>query len=203
MQYDRNKLKALILYASSVCARSQVGAVKLHKLLYYTDMVHYAQIGAPVTGSTYRKRPLGPTSDALLPMLSEMESRGEIRIHEVDYFGFRKKEYEPLAEPDMALFSETERALIDEVIDFVCRNNTAKTISDFSHGRAWEIAEFGDELPYHGALHLFPNQVSLEALDWASGEMEAVEAERSKKDPVDYSLFSDLRKRVLQEGRAR
>jgi hypothetical protein len=201
MQYDRNKLRALILYACSVCDRSQLGAVKLHKLLYYTDMVHYAQVGTPVTGSTYRKRQLGPTADSLLPMLRDMAMRGEIRVHDVDYFGFRKKEYEPLAEPDMGLFSGAERALIDEVIDFVCRNNTAKTISDFSHGRAWEIAEFGDELPYHSALHLFPNQVTQEALDWASDEMEAVEAERPQKDPVDYPLFSDLRRRILQEGR--
>ena len=202
MQFDRAKLKAAILYICSQCERSQLGAVKLHKALYYADMVHYAQSGAPVTGATYRKRPLGPTADALLPILREMESTGAIRIHEVDYFGFRKKEYEPLEPPQMERFSEKEVTLLDEVIDFVCRNNTAKTISDFSHGMAWEIVDFGDELPYYSALHLFPNQVSLEAMEWAAGAMSDVEAERSQRDPLDYPLFADFRKRILQERSA-
>ena len=99
-------------------------------------------------------------------------------------------------------FSETERAVLDEVIDFVCRSNTAKTISDFSHSTPWEIVEFGEELPYHNALHLIPNQVSKDAFDWALEQEPAIEAERSKANPLDYPAFADLRGRFLQTGRS-
>jgi hypothetical protein len=36
------------------------GAVKLNKILYYADMLHYAHTGAPITGATYAKRQQGP-----------------------------------------------------------------------------------------------------------------------------------------------
>lgn len=202
MQFDREKLKAVILYTCRTCKPAQLGAVKLHKVLYYLDMLGYAASGTAVTGATYRKRPHGPTCDALLPMLRELVASQDIRMAEVDYFGYRKKQFEALSEPDLARLSSQEIGLLDEIIDFVCRHNSARTISEFSHGRAWEIAGFGDVLPYHGALHLFPDQVSEEAFDWASGEEAAIEDTRSKEDPLDYSLLSDLRKRVLQAGSA-
>ncbi|MGH6874164.1 MAG: type II toxin-antitoxin system antitoxin SocA domain-containing protein, partial [Aestuariivirgaceae bacterium] len=66
MQFDREKYKAVILYTCVRCEAHQLGSVKLHKVLYYADMLHYAHVGAPMTGSTYRKRPHGPTSDELL-----------------------------------------------------------------------------------------------------------------------------------------
>ena len=151
-------------------------------MLYYADMIHYALSGAPITGAIYRKRQLGPTSDALLPTLRELERSNAIRVLEVDYFGFRKKEYEVRDPPDIGRLGASEVALIDDVIDFVCRQNTAKTISEFSHGIPWEVAEYGDVLPYHGAIHLFPNQVSLEALDWAADEVGAIDIQRSKQE---------------------
>nr|WP_306267658.1 Panacea domain-containing protein [Pararhizobium sp. IMCC3301] len=202
MQFDRAKYKTIILYVSSNCDRSQLGAVKLHKVLYFLDMMHYALIGAPVTGSTYRKRPHGPTSDELLVTLRDMESEGILKIEEGDYFGFRKKEYIPLVEPEIDRLNKVERLMLDEMIEFVCRNNTAKTISQFSHNRAWEIADFGEELPYHSALHIFPSEVSPDALDWAAGEAEEIEAERSKADSLGFTDYATFRARVLQESHA-
>lgn len=200
MQFDREKLKTAILYTCLRCRASELGAVKLHKVLYYADMLHYLDAGAPMTGSTYRKRPLGPMCDQLLPTLRELSDSGHIRISDSEYYGYRKKEFTAVSAPDMNRLSDDARNLLDDVIDFVCRGNTAKTISDFSHSTPWQIVEFGDELPYHGVLHLIPNQVSLETFDWASDQAGAVEAERSKNNPLDYPVFATLRNR-LQEGR--
>ena len=202
MQFDRAKLKAVILYTCSRCAPEELGAVKLHKVLYYADMVHYLYAGVPLTGATYRKRPLGPTCDGLLSTIKELEAAGAIQVREVNYFGYRKKEYMALKEPETERLSESELAILDEVIDFVCRGHTAKTISDFSHSTPWEIVEFGEELPYHNALHLIPNQVSKEAFDWALEQASAIEAERSKTDALDYPVLASLRSRVLQAGRS-
>lgn len=201
MQFDRAKFKAVVLYVCSHCEPAALGAVKLNKALYYADMLHYLDAGSPLTGATYRKRALGPTCDQILPALRELEAAGEIQITETFYFGYRKKEYQALVEPDVERLSGRARALLDEVIDFVCRNNTAKTISDFSHSTPWEIVEFGEVLPYHNALLLIPNQVSRESFDWALEQASDIETARSQGDPLDYPVFADLRSRILQEGR--
>ena len=75
MQFDLAKLKDVILYACSRCEPSRLGAVKLHKILYFSDMIYYANVGAPLTGATYRKRPMGPTCDQLLATLNELVAR--------------------------------------------------------------------------------------------------------------------------------
>ena len=201
LQFDRAKLKAVVHYVCSQCEPAELGAVKLHKTLYYADMLHYLGFGAPLTGATYRKRPLGPMCDSLLPILRELERGGAIEVREVDYFGYRKKEYVSLQEPALDKLGTDERAILDEIIDFVCRENTAKTISDFSHSAPWEIVEFGEVLPYHNALLLVPNQVSEDAFDWALEQASDIEAARSRGNPLDYPVFADLRSRVLQEGR--
>ena len=198
MQFDRAKLKAVILYTCSACDPSKLGAVKLHKVLYYADMLWYAASGIPMTGATYRKRSLGPTCDQLIPTLRELMHEGGIEIGESDYFGYRKKEYIALQNPETERLNAGELKLLDDVIDFVCRSNTAKTISDYSHNRAWEMAEFGDVLPYHSVFHLFPTQVSQEAMDWASGEVSRVEAEGSCGEAVGGTTFRDFRNRVLE-----
>ena len=201
MQFDLAKLKDAVLYACSRCEPSRLGAVKLHKVLYFADMLHYANVGAPMTGATYRKRPMGPTCDQLLGTLTMLVSDGELQIRDVDYFGYIKKEYISSGLSHGESLSETERAVLDDVIEFVCVNNTAKTISEFSHNKAWEIAEFGEVIPYNSVFNLFPTQVSPETFEWASQEANAIAAERSKKTPVETRIFGTLREKVL--GRLR
>lgn len=64
-------------------------------------MLRYVQSGRSITGSTYRKRPLGPTCDQLLGTLKDLQRTGQLRIEEVNYFGFLKKQYIALAEADI------------------------------------------------------------------------------------------------------
>ena len=201
MQFDRAKLKAVILYVCANCEPSKLGAVKLHKVLYFSDMLHYAAIGTPITGATYRKRALGPTCDQLLISIAELAREKSLRVSEVDYFGFWKKEYVALTDADTSRLSETELSILNEIVEFVCRNNTAKTISDFSHNRAWEMAEFGDILPYHSVFHLFPMQVSQDAMDWASNEVEKIADQRSNKEALGGTSFRDFRNRILEKSR--
>jgi hypothetical protein len=197
MQFDRAKLKTVILFACAGCNPSELGAVKLHKVLYFADMLHYAHVGSPITGSTYRKRALGPTCDQLLSTIADLVRERRLEVCEVDYFGFSKKEFVPLAQAETERLNESEISLLNEVIEFACRNNTAKTISEFSHNRAWELAEFGDILPYHSVFHLFPTEVSQGAMEWASSEVSKLEGEGSQNKAVGGTTFRDFRKRVL------
>jgi hypothetical protein len=200
MQFNRAKLKDAVLFVCSSCRPAYMGAVKLNKVLYFSDMLRYAHVGTPITGATYRKRPMGPTCDQLLFTLSELQRDGSLEIRDADYFGYLKKEYIPLR-PAGASLSDEELAILTEAVEFVCINNTAKTISELSHNRAWEIAEFGDEITYNSVFNLFPTQVSDDTWNWAADEAKEIESERSKQNPVEGRVFGTLRKEVLARVR--
>jgi hypothetical protein len=83
----------------------------------------------------------------------------------------------------------------------VCHNNTAKTISELSHNRAWELAEFGAEIPYHTAYSLFPSIVSDEAIEWAKNEVADIEAQRSRGREVVYKPIGQFREELARRDR--
>jgi hypothetical protein len=197
MQFNKEKMRAVILHAAHSCNPAELGAVKLNKVLYFLDMISYAHHRLPVTGATYRKRPNGPTSDQLLFLLREMEAEGNIEIQEVDYHGFTKKQFLPLSEGEATVLNDAELGLLDDVIDFVCRRNTARSISEYSHSLPWEMADMGGEIPYKSAMLLFPNQPSPEAFEIAKEGREEIEVERQKQDPLDLPLLSNFRSRLL------
>lgn len=200
IQFDRQKFKEVVLYVCARTARDRLGAVKLNKTLYYSDMLQFAFTGHPITGAKYRKRPFGPTADGVLPALRALVSEGAVRIETERYFGYTKTIYVPLRDPDVSQIPESERSLLDDAIEFVCNQNTAKTISEFSHNKAWEMVTMGEEIPYQSAFSLFPLEVSLEATDWASSVAPEIEAERSKRPELGYESFAAFRSRV-QEAR--
>ncbi|WP_342359901.1 Panacea domain-containing protein [Terrarubrum flagellatum] len=199
IQFDRAKLKAVILYTCEKCQPSRLGAVKLHKVLYFSDMLRYAGEGSAITGATYRKRKLGPTCDQLLPTLRELETDGALEIRDADYFGYKKKEFIAKAAPDLERLNAAELALLDEVIEFVCENNSAKTISDYSHNAAWDMTDFGAVISYPSVFHLFPNQVSTEALDWSVAEVTKIEDLKSQGRALGNASYRAFRSRVLEK----
>lgn len=199
MQFDKAKLNALIMYACSKTDPACLGLVKMHKILYFSDMLFYAQEGRPITGGTYRKRPYGPMCEELSHALSELKERGYLEIKEVDYFGYQKKEFIPLESvPDITRLNTTEILLVDEIIEFVCNSNTAKTISDFSHNKAWDAVRFGDVIPYNSVYAIFPTEVSQEAIDWGTLEARHIADAGFEKASVARYDFGDFRSRVLQ-----
>lgn len=199
MQFDRNKLRAVILRTCELCPPDKLGAVKLHKVLYFLDMLAYARSGTAVTGAEYRKRPFGPTCVQLLPTLRLMERAGELAVAETDYYGFRKQEFQALTPPEPHRLSTSEELLLEAVVDFVCNQNTARSISEASHQLPWEIAEFGETIGYDTALMLLPSQPSVEAMDLIEREAGAIEAARSNGNSVDRTPYRDFRSRVLSQ----
>lgn len=194
---DRKKLKDAVGLIVESCGPNDLGAVKLHKALYYADMLSFIESGVPITGATYRKRPFGPTCDMLLNVLPEMESEGRISISESNYFGYKKKEFSSLQKTNFPTLSEREADLLRTVADWVCKGNTAKSISDFSHDIVWEMVEFGQDIPYHLAINWIPSEVSPETFE----EAEQIWKECENTRPVRASDLESgsptaLRKRM-------
>lgn len=151
--FNRDKFKALVHYICWKCEDpSKLGAVKLNKVLWFTDTVAFTQHGAPVTGARYTKQMRGPVPKAILPVLRDLEAEGKVDIRDVEYHGYAKKEFVAREEPDFDGLTEDEVALVDRAIEFVCDRNTASSISELTHDSVWKLARMGDEIPYSAVL---------------------------------------------------
>lgn len=178
MQFDRQKFKDLVHLICASSDPSKLGAVKLHKALYFSDMLHYAQHRRPITGETYRKQKFGPIAQHLWEALAQLKREGKIEVRSTEFYGYLKKEFIPNQSPDSSRFSSEELELVTDVIGTVC-DFTAKQISDFTHNQIWEAADMGEEIPYHTVFQMFPNEVTESDIAWGTKEAERIVHQRS------------------------
>jgi hypothetical protein len=167
MKFKKEKFKNLVLYICYKCDPQQLGSVKLNKTLWYSDLITYLSLNDPITGETYRKQQLGPVSSHILPILDELRNGEELVIRGEDYFGYEKKEYIALKKPNLSLFSADEISIVDEVIEVVCYEHTAKSISEKTHDRIWKLADIGEEIPYCTIFASRTGEIDTDDVDWA------------------------------------
>lgn len=193
-QFNRQKLKDVIHYVVAKTRPDELGRVKLHKVLYFIDMIWFIAEGRGLTGVEYRKQPMGPVVTDLGLILGELEDEGRIRIGKIKYFGYDKASYDSLQPPPDDRLGNLERQLMDDVIEFVCRNNTARSISDFSHTRIWDETANGAVMPYFTALNMLPVEIEDAAINWAREEAAKLVTARPGSTAVqrrDYRAFRE------------
>ena len=150
-EQNDQKFKELVLYISQRCASDPTfGAVKLNKILYFSDFFSYAKSGQAITGFEYQKLPNGPAPRRLLPVRQQMVAEGILGIQEVPLRNGRtQKRTVNLRKPNLAVLSGEEVALVDYVIESF-REVNAERVSDISHQMVgWQIMEVGEEIPYN------------------------------------------------------
>lgn len=202
MQFDREKLQEIVLHIVSACGPEELGAVTLHKVLYFADMLTFVNAGRPLTGATYRKRPYGPTCEQLYLILGDLEKTGRLAVREQPEFGFQKMVLHASAKADLSRFSPQEILIVDEVIGLVCRENPARSMSEVSRSPAWALVDYGECLTYESALLIGVEPVSAQAMQAVAERMGEIEAARSQQNPVDLKAFRTLRERLLEAGGA-
>ncbi len=132
-----------------------LGQTKLHKILYFSDMVAFFERGEPLTGVEYQKQPRGPTARYLAKAIKDLEKAGKLTVSTKLVFGYKKAEFcvtKPLSSNQL---SEDDK----ELIDAVCRwasGMTAVEISEFSHMQPWAGVKQGERIDYITAGLLFP-----------------------------------------------
>ncbi len=166
VQFDREKFKEAILFLASYCPPEELGNVKLHKMLYFADMMNFLEEGRPLTGVDYLKQKFGPTARHLTSAVEDLSREGRLTAREVDYHGFFKKDYVATAPFKAERLAERELNLLRDVADFV-RGKTARQISEISHNAAWEAAALGEVIPYFTALQLAPVEITDDDRAWA------------------------------------
>jgi hypothetical protein len=197
-QFNRQKFKDVIHYIVETTRPEELGRVKLHKCLYFTDMIWFIAHGTGLTGAEYIKQPFGPCASTLGIALGELEVENRIKIGREQYFGYEKASYKSVTPVRGDHLSSDERQLIDEVVNFVCRNNTARSISDFSHTKIWSTIENGAVMPYFTALSMLPVEIDDAAVNWAKEEAAKLVTARSSSTTVqrrDYRAFRESLRR--------
>lgn len=170
---NQNKFKSLVHY---ICWRyaddpAKLGAVKLNKALWLSDLSAYYALGKPITNARYVKREFGPVPKAILPILRELESEGALEIRETPYFGRNKRTFVARQEASADFMSEDEKVIVEDTIKFVCEEHTAKSISNASHDHIWKAAEDGEEIP-HFTVFALPDEITDEDRTWAWEQIE-------------------------------
>jgi hypothetical protein len=175
MEINFEKFKSLVHYICWRCADpTKLGAVKLNKVLWRADFKAYLELGEAVTGATYVKRQYGPVPSAILQAQRELQAEGRISIREVEYYEKGKREFFALTRPDLSLFNADEISLIDEAIEYVTEKHTARSISEESHDRIWELARIGEEIPYYTVFSK-PAEITEDDIEWAKTKLAELE----------------------------
>lgn len=148
---DKKKYQQAILYLCWKLKKEIKGKKKLAKLLYYLDFDYYERYQKFFTGEVYKKLPMGPFPVSLDEIATEMKKKGELDIERVKQYG---EEYNPteiykaLKGPDISVFSDDEKKMLDRVIKKY-GNLNGKELENLTHMEAPYIGtEDKKEIPY-------------------------------------------------------
>jgi hypothetical protein len=169
-----SKFKSLVHY---ICSRradapDTLGAVKLNKILWLADLSAFYERGSAITDSRYIKREFGPVPARIMPALRELENDGVLSVRDADHFGKQKKEYVVHVRKSGDFLRPDEREIVDRLIDHVCDEHTAASVSEASHNHIWKLAEEGEELP-HFTVFAKPGVITDVERTWAQIQLES------------------------------
>jgi Antitoxin SocA-like, Panacea domain len=147
--FNDKKFRELIVYiAKRLGPEAALGRVKLAKLLMASDFGAYERLGSSITGATYEKWEHGHLPRQLLLAQRDLETRDDIQVETVDYFGKRLNQISAKRDPDMSDFSEDELAIIERAL----RNfghESASFLSAQSHLElGWRLADWKEPIPF-------------------------------------------------------
>ena len=168
MLFQRDKFKELVHYVCAQCVdSSRLGAIKLNKVLWFSDTIAFAKLGESITGVQYVKQKFGPVPKPILPAINDLVREGALRVDEVSYYGHLKKQYVSLRAPNTSLFSEEHLAIVNDVLKAITERHTATSISELTHDDIWKLASVGEEIPHRAMLATKLGEVSDGDIAWA------------------------------------
>lgn len=146
----KERLRELIIYICRQCADHEYfGAIKLNKILYYSDFESYKRLDFPITGTAYRKLPKGPAPENFLAVRRELVENGLAELDERPASKGDYVEHRLVAkrEADLTIFSKSEIEVVDEIINRFA-DLTASEVSELSHDIRWHTVEMNTLMPY-------------------------------------------------------
>lgn len=146
------RFRELIVYVSRKSeADLNFGAIKLNKILYYSDFGAFERFGVPLTGVRYQKLLHGPAPKSLLHVRRSLVEEGAIRVDFQPSGNYEQHRTVALRDAALGLFTEDEILLVDGVIHDLWRQNGTE-VSDASHDIRWKVMNLKDAMPYELAF---------------------------------------------------
>ena len=137
LRYDRERLKALVRY---VVGRASTASdlAELGKALWLAEARNFVLHRTPISGATYRRKPLGPAARGIRTVLSEIASADDI--------------------DGLPALADDER----DSIEWALRH-----LHDPECEAIWAKAAIGEVIPYHALLALRMRQPNADEIAWA------------------------------------
>jgi len=154
MQTQNRKLANAVLFLLRGCP-THPGVTQLLKMLYYADYWHYREHLTVITGSDYVALERGPVINDYKAVFEALVSAGVLARQKVPVEGqpLPKEELIPKMEPDESIFSETELAVLEEVIER-CGHLTGLALSHRTHREAPWVFAWDPKAPGRKIHHL-------------------------------------------------
>jgi hypothetical protein len=153
-EFKREKFIELLLYFSQrgLNERLVIGSTRLNKLLFFSDMRAYTELGVPITGARYQRLEFGPAARAMLPVRNEL-----VELRQAEYQDRGSDDLArvivPLRAANLDLFSEDELRIANEVFETL-RPFNAREVSDYAHLKSagWRVMDDHEDIPYEFAF---------------------------------------------------
>ena len=130
---DTRKIVQALTYFASKQENHELDNMKAYKLLWLADRRHLRLYGRSISNDTYYAMPFGPVPSDAKQLLENHATRlVNDEAYKNGYIQTLGKKYKAIQEPDMRVFSASDREVLDGVIHSF-NGLSAKELSDFSH----------------------------------------------------------------------
>lgn len=169
---NHDKLAAAVHLVIARLPPGKVGATKLNKILWFADCEFYRRHGRSLTGEReYLRKDNGPCPVRIGEVLSRLKQDGAIVETPQPLVNFTRREFTPLVDPDINLFTAEEVDVLLSVALEIAPLSAAKT-SELSHSDLWHgTLPNGRMTVEAGSVRVLPP--TADVLEWASSAFAA------------------------------
>ena len=172
-------LHDLVHYVIEHTPPEKLGAVKLNKVLWYADVMHYRLHGTTISGATeYRKNHYGPTPFNIESIIHKLQSSGAIAERQAQTPAGFRREFVWLKPANPARFSPAELETVHKVINWAM-GLTAAEISEQTHDALWEETPHGHGISV-AAASVQPSEPDDDAIEWARAAFASIDADAAR-----------------------
>lgn len=129
------KFGNVVLYYLERC--NNLFKVKLNKLLYYADFLHYKQTGYSITGCNYHAIQMGPVPYRYDLAFDLLQENNFIDYKLADINDSLVEQPVPLKKFDNDLFSESERHTLELILEYFNDMSTEKIVEMSHKEKGW------------------------------------------------------------------
>lgn len=151
---NQNKFENVVLY---ICenAHGRMTTTRLNKLLWLIDKTAFLRNAQTVTDWSYIRKRFGPVPKDNYDAFGVMADKSKLRITLEHGEGFETAFYAALKKPDMTVFSEAEKNVMEDVMKNYVKVSTDMLV-ELSHDLVWATYEDGETIPFEAYLSVFP-----------------------------------------------